>query len=191
MICFILGAIFVWGGFAALLNYNDARGYLVMLFGIGFFVLGFWLRSRKKPLVPAAPSSVQANNAHNESVDQNVSDREPDTTFSFKPTGFTFDCLYSDRYERQDVIIRSRIDDSFHLREYEWEGKPAYALVSDRLNADFAVVPAKLVDKIKELNDNYKIIGHITNIKETPRRRDTVYYCDVQLSCYKDADADV
>lgn len=178
--CYVLGTILIWGGFAALANYNDPRGYFVILMGFGCFGLGIFLKKKmKKP----EPMPINLNTVP---PAQPVQVRQPDMTFSFKPVGSTFDCLYSDIYERQEVLERSGVGDTFHLTEYEWEGKPAFALIHDGMNADFAVVPAKLVKKVKDLYDNYHIIGHITKIGEMPKRDDYIFYCEVQLYCYKD-----
>ncbi|MBE6003764.1 MAG: hypothetical protein E7232_06710 [Lachnospiraceae bacterium] len=178
--CYVLAAILTWGGFAALANYNDARGYLVILMGFVAFGLGIFLKKKIKK-----PEPMQINSAI-APPPKPVQVRQPDMTFSFKPVGSTFDCLYSDIYERQEVLERSGVGDTFHLTEYEWEGKPAFALIHDGMNADFAVVPAKLVKKVKDLYDNYHIIGHITKIGEMPKRDDYIFYCEVQLYCYKD-----
>ncbi|MBR1710096.1 MAG: hypothetical protein IJ719_14915 [Clostridia bacterium] len=175
MFFYIIGFIFVWGGFATLMKGNNA-GYLVLIVGIGFFFLGYILK--KKIRENKAVISSRSSDTGSEGEDS-------EGTITFKAVGSTFDCKYSDRYERQDVLRRSGVNDTFHLQEYEWEGKPAFALISDTLNADFGVVPAKLVRKVKEIYDHYTVIGRITKINMIDKRDDTVYYCEVCLEYYE------
>ena len=65
--------------------------------------------------------------------------RETRKNFSFKAAGFRFECKFPSKgwqQTRQDILIRSKVGDAINLRQYEWEGEPAFALISDRWRAD-------------------------------------------------------
>ena len=107
-------------------------------------------------------------------------------TFSFQAVGFRFKCRFPNgRFDtRQSVLSRSHVGDIITLRQYEWEGKPAFALMSQRCNADLGSAPAGHVNTILELAEKYNVVGKIISIDHIEYRREPYITCDIELSCF-------
>lgn len=110
----------------------------------------------------------------------------PEKTFSFQAAGFRFKCRFPNtRFdERQFILVRSHVGDSVSLRQYEWEGKPAIALISDKYGADLGVVPASHVNTILKLTEKYDVIGKIIDLERIEYRKEFYTKCDIELSCF-------
>lgn len=120
------------------------------------------------------------------SVSEQIQEK-PVKTFSFKAAGFRFECKFPSKgwqQTRQDILIRSKVGDAINLRQYEWEGEPAFALISDRWRADVGVVPAEHIKTVSMLCEEYTVVGKIISLSRIEYRKDFYTICDIQLSCY-------
>lgn len=110
----------------------------------------------------------------------------PEKTFSFSITGTRYPCKFPSRYsERQTTISHSHVGDVVLLKEFEWEGETAFAVVNKRLRTDIGVVPKKLLSKVMALVSEYDIAGKITAINTVEIKGDSCKTCDIILDCYK------
>lgn len=110
----------------------------------------------------------------------------PEKTFSFSITGTRYPCKFPSRYsERQTAISHSRVGDVVLLKEFEWEGEVAFAVVNKKSQTDIGVVPKKLLSKVVALSSEYDITGKITAINTVEIKGDPCQTCDIILNCYK------
>lgn len=171
----ILGVLFIISGVSTFLGIvsppSDPLAGIIAI-GVGIFLI---YRSTKK-----------RNNKH-AIEDLNTPVVPPVKTFSFQAAGFRFDCRFPNKKfsERQAILIRSSVNDTVTLRQYEWEGKPAFALISDNLDADLGVVPAVHVNTVLKLSQEYDIHGKIISLNQIEYRGDPYTTCDIELDCYQ------
>lgn len=167
-----IGILFVLSGISAFLGMgtqpNISTGIITT--GIGVFLI---YRSRKEKTV--------------ESKDAGIDPANPVKTFSFQVAGFRFDCRFpSGRFHnRQILTAHCRVGDAVTLRQYEWEGEPAFAIISQKHDADLGVVPAIHVNKVLELTEDYRVTGKIIALNEITYRGQHYTTCDIELSCYE------
>ncbi len=110
----------------------------------------------------------------------------PDKTFSFALTGTRYPCKFPSRYsERQTAISHSHVGDVVILKEFEWEGEAAFAVVNKRSRTDIGVVPKKLLSKVMALVSGYDITGKIAAINTVEIKGESCKTCDIILDCYK------
>jgi hypothetical protein len=171
----ILGGLFIIFGAGAFVGAGRQQpDYVTGLIAIG---VGAYLiyRSKKK---------VETVKDNRKDIPQQT--EKPEKTFSFQAAGFRFKCRFPNtRFdERQFILVRSHVGDSVSLRQYEWEGKPAIALISDKYGADLGVVPATHVNKILKLAEQYTVSGKIISLERIEYRGDFYTKCDIELSCY-------
>ena len=108
-------------------------------------------------------------------------------TFTFQLAGVTHNCRFPDGYlSRVTTISRSRIGDVVTLHKYEWEGRPAVAVLSPRAkNYDIGVVPADKTKKVCELMDQYNTVTKIVGIEPFEYKGDNYKDCDVMIEYYE------
>ena len=117
-------------------------------------------------------------------------------TLTFNAKGVTYECEHSERFtERQKVLSEAHQGDTVHLLQYEFKGKPAFALIHDGFNSDFGNVPADLVNQVLDMSQKYNITGKITKIgsfrrqigdylpdvPDYERSYQYTYWCEVKL----------
>lgn len=109
----------------------------------------------------------------------------PLKTFSFRVTGTTHLCRFTKHpgTDRSFVISRHKVGAPVYPYIYEWEGKPAVAIISVRDNEDLGVVPANLTKKVAELMQMYNVTGFITMIDTFEWHGEMYRGCDVTLEC--------
>lgn len=75
----------------------------------------------------------------------------------------------------------------FHLQEYVWEGKPAFYIIRDRLNADVGVVPAQLVDRFHKYyhDDRYDIKLTCIGVYSPEDKKDDFVVPEFLFEAYK------
>lgn len=91
-------------------------------------------------------------------------------TYFVTGTGITHDCAFpSPRFKgrsRQFVLDKCKAWEPIYLKPYTWEGRPAYAIMSQKYDTDIGVIPA---DKVKTIQNKSKgadkIAGIITDIR--------------------------
>lgn len=71
------------------------------------------------------------------------------------------------------------------MRQYEWEGEPAFAIISQKHDADLGVVPSIHVNKVLKLTEDYRVTGKIIGLNEIMYRGEPYTTCDIELSCYE------
>ena len=162
--------------------FKKTMSILLIVFGIctfpfgGFIMVGIGIymirRSKKKEQEAAARERIVI---------------DPIKTFSFEAAGFRFNCRFPNNYlrSRQSVLARSRIGDLATLRIFEWEGTPAIAIISQKNGADLGVVPAKHVETVLELCNEFCVVGKIISMNNITYRDEEYYVCGIELSCYK------
>ncbi len=118
---------------------------------------------------------------------ENESLGTPVKTFSFRATGFRFACRFpTNRFkERQNVLIYCKLGDPISLRQFEWEGAPAFAIISNKCGADFSVVPAEHVNAVLDLTEKYIVRGKIIELERIEYRKETYTVASVELDCYE------
>jgi len=118
----------------------------------------------------------------------------PAGTYSFQAVGISFNCRFpSSRFKgrtRQFVLDKCRTGDPVSLKEYEWEGEPALAIMADKYETDIGVVPADQVTRIRKLLQDFREVkGKIIDIRIlNPNTRDYMKMkkiFDVELSYYE------
>jgi len=116
-----------------------------------------------------------------------IPDTAPLGTFTFQLAGVTHNCRFPDgSLSRVTTISRSRVGDTVMLRQYEWEGKPAIAVISPRArNYDIGVVPANKVSTVCKLMDHYNTAAKIVSIEPFQYRGDSYKNCDVMIEYYE------
>lgn len=174
----ILGAMFVLVGISNGLKENDME-FLAVGVAIGAALIFWGLRSRQRR---------QDRNPVIEPVTHDVpvpQERPIEKTFSFRVTGTTHQCRFPKRpgTERTYVIARHRVGDAVYPKLFEWEGRPAVAIMSMKEGVDVGVVPATMTMDVVKLMEAYDISGAII-AKDTFEYRGNSYNgCDVQLIC--------
>lgn len=95
--------------------------------------------------------------------------RVPAGTYSFQAVGITHGCSFpSSRFKgrsRQFVLDKCRTGDPVSLKEYDWNGSPALAIMAEKYGTDIGVVPADQVNRIRKLRQEYEVQGRISDIR--------------------------
>lgn len=177
MIAIISGIILLILGVLALSNFEFLGALFAYAFGIWLIIHG--LRSLKKPK-ESKPAKQKSNY----------------WTLTFNAKGVTYECEHSERFtDRQKVLSEAHQGDTVHLLQYEFKGKPAFALIHDGFNSDFGNVPADLVNQVLDMSRKYNITGKITKIgsfrrqigdylpdvPDYERSYQYTYWCEVKL----------
>lgn len=173
----ILGAMFVLVGITNGLKDND-MAFLSVGVAIGAALIFWGLRSRRRR--PDAEPGEPV--IHEIPVPQ---ERPIEKTFSFRVTGTTHQCRFPKRpgTERSYVIARHRVGDAVYPKLFEWEGRPAVAIMSMKEDVDVGVVPATMTMDVVKLMEAYDIDGTII-AKDSFSYRGNLYNgCEVQLNC--------
>lgn len=174
MIRIILGALMAAFGLL-LLSVNDVILMLVFLVpGILLIYTGVRARTRRKEEQAAAQAFAEELEAMG----------EPAKTFTFRGTGTTRKCKFGSG-TRDGALALSKVGDVCEFRQYEWEGKPAFAIINSRTGDEIAVVPAKDVDKVQNLLANYKAVTLIKNIDVFEWHNDMYHGCEIEMRCYE------
>lgn len=168
MVRIIFGGLFIIGGFSGL----RTGGILSLLFGLVVGALLIW-------------SGCQAIKRKLKDKEKIVDVRESAvTTFSFKPVGTRYECRINGYCKnRQEALALTGIGALCHLQCYEWEGKPAIMIVSDKLGQDIGVVPAKLVNKVLDLMEQYSTVVEIINKDYFKVQGEEYDGCEVKIHC--------
>lgn len=170
----ILGGLFIIAGTGALVGAGRPHPDIatgIIAIGIGAYLI---YRSKKVTSEKTEKNTIPSQT------------KKPVKTFSFQAAGFRFDCRFPNKRfrDRQAVLARCRVGDTVSLRQYEWEGKPAFALISDKCGADLGVIPAIHVNKVLALTEHYTVIGKIIALDEVEYKKDFFTTCDIELSCF-------
>lgn len=176
MIKKIIGGLFVIAGIGALIGAGrEQPDIITAIIGLGLGGYLLYHSSKAKPVKESSSSFPSEPTI------------QPIKTFSFQAAGFRFDCRFPNKHfrDRQSVLARSRAGDTLELRQYKWEGKPAFALISCRHGADVGVVPANHVQTVSELLENYTVTGKIVSLNEIEYQKEYYIKCDIQLSCFE------
>mgnify|MGYP000009518362 FL=1 len=166
----IWGFLFIAAGISIMFGLSDTSPDLwmgVITIGIGLFLLyRSFKQERSVVTVPDVP---------------------PLRTFSFQAAGFRFDCRFPNKKfsRRQLVLSYSNVNDTVTLRQYEWEGQVAFALISDRLGADLGVVPAIHVNTVLKLSQDCDVHGKIISLNRIEYKGDSYTACDIELDCFQ------
>lgn len=171
----ILGGLFIIAGTGALVGAGRPHPDIatgIIAIGVGVYLI---YRSKKKVASEETEKSTTS-----------LQTRKPVKTFSFQAAGFRFDCRFPNKRfrDRQAVLARCRVGDNVSLRQYEWEGKSAFALISDKCGTDLGVIPAIHVNKVLALTEQYTVIGKIIALDEIEYKKDFFTTCDIELSCF-------
>ena len=138
----IVGGIVTLGSFG-LFSESVFGGIVLLLLGGGLIALFFIILARKKKAAEKAAQEAQQQ-------------KRP-IYFSFKVAGVSFD--NDDGRSRQDIIkeIRRTKEVMFSLQRYEYNGKPAIAVIAN--GEQIGNVPAKIVDEVNEAwTKSYKLL---------------------------------
>ncbi len=110
----------------------------------------------------------------------------PVTTFTCMVTGTRFECRFpSGKFtDRQQVLNKLRIGDLVTLKKTEWEGEPAFAVMSTLYGVDIGMIPANNVSKVAKLYDQYQIVGKLTEFSAFEVDGTSYTGCSVELDCY-------
>ena len=109
----------------------------------------------------------------------------PIKTKSLTVTGTRYECLYPNRgiSSRQAAIRRSKIGDPVSLKEYDYQGDPAIAVLNDQLGCDVGVVKNNQYKKtILNAMKKYDTRGEIIDISTFGEDDD--YICQIRIDCY-------
>ena len=173
----IVGALFLIVGISGGIQRGDMSFLAVgVAIGAGLIFWGFRSRRRRTAAEPVEPV------IHEVPVPQEM---PVEKTFSFRVTGTTHQCRFPKRpgTERSYVIARHRVGDAVYPKLYEWEGRPAVAIMSKKEDVDVGVVPATMTMDVVKLMEAYDIDGTII-AKDSFSYRGNLYNgCEVQLNC--------
>lgn len=171
----IIGVCFIISGICISLGIYGQQPDITT--GIGAIGIGIYLLYRSLKMDSKSDTNTPLSSPNKDVV----------KTFSFGATGFRFKCRFPNKKfnYRQAVLVRCNIGDSVKLQQYEWEGKPSFAIISEKYGADLGVVPAIHVNKVLHLINDYSIVGKIISFDKTTYRGETYTTCDIELSCYE------
>ena len=176
MIQIIIGALFLIVGISGGIQRGD-MSFLAVGVAIGAGLIFWGFRSRRRTdAEPVEPVIHEVPVPRVMPVEK---------TFSFRVTGTTHQCRFPKRpgTERSYVIARHRVGDAVYPKLYEWEGRPAVAIMSKKEEVDVGVVPATMTMDVVKLMEAYDISGAII-AKDTFEYRGNSYNgCEVQLNC--------
>lgn len=130
--------------------------------------------TRPAPPAPSAPAKAPKKS----------SGRSP-KTFSFRLAGVVFPCKYKSYTDRQEIIALTEIGEPLELKRYEWEGEPALAVMNPRLGADLGVVPARNVDRVLKLMEQYPLEIYVEENTEFDYKGEDYTGCDIRINCIK------
>ena len=176
MIQIIIGALFLIVGISGGIQRGD-MSFLAVGVAIGAGLIFWGFRSRRRTdAEPVEPVIHEVPVPRVMPIEK---------TFSLRVTGTTHQCRFPKRLgtERSYVIARHRVGDAVYPKLYEWEGRPAVAIMSKKEEVDVGVVPATMTMDVVKLMEAYDISGAII-AKDTFEYRGNSYNgCEVQLNC--------
>lgn len=120
-----LPTILLFFGFLGTIGYLQQKEIVSAVICICIVGAGLCLRKKNK---------VQEQ----QQVGEITSKSKPITTFSCESVGFRFPCRFPNaRFtDRNTLLYKCKVGDDLTLKEYEWEGKIAYALIHNKFGAD-------------------------------------------------------
>ena len=149
-------------------------GLIIYLFGLLLFcgsTLFFTMRQKKsRPKVESRQDF--ASSAFKPSA-------KPSKHLTFHLAGVTFPCYKDGDFLRQDEISDISVNDTIHLEEYQYKGKPAYLVVPDKTGIDIGVVPAHVAEMISNEYAFHKAEGYIKKIEEVESDNPKFDYVEV------------
>ena len=168
----ILGILFLIAGTGALVGAGRPRPDFAT--GIVGVVIGLFL------IYKSVQSKPRKNNSNDMPLEQ------PIKTFSFQIAGFRFNCRFpTTRFEKRQILLNyCKLGDVISLRQFEWEGESAFALINDKYGADIGVVPAEYVNTVLKLNQEYTVHGKIIELNKIQYKGESYTICSVELDCY-------
>lgn len=150
-------------------------GLIIYLFGLLLFcgsTLFFTMRQKKN-----RPKFVKSRQDF-ASSDFKPS-AKPSKHLTFHLAGVTFPCYKDGDFLRQDEISDISVNDTIHLEEYQYKGKPAYLVVPDKTDIDIGVVPAHVAEMISNEYAFHKAEGYIKKIEEVESDNPKFDYVEV------------
>lgn len=181
MVLIVIGALFVLTGIRALTQITEpgALPSMLVCFAIGGALLYLGYKKIKDP--PPAKEPIPEPTA------PPVPSSPPVGTFTFEPTGTRFECCFPTKgyAARQRVLMKSKVGDPVQLRVYEWEGKPAIAVVNARIGADLGVAKKTQSSKLNNLLNDYTVTGAITKFTDFDLKGENYLSCEVKLEYFE------
>ena len=189
MIALIFGVFFIITAIRALFNITQSGALPTMIFclALGGLLLYYGYKRIKNPPPKKEPVPGQT------STSIPTPAQAPTTpvvgTFTFEPTGARFECRFPAPgfNVRQRVLRKSKVGDPVKLQVYEWEGKPAIAVMNERLKADLGVIKKSQVSKLYSILSEYEVIGSISKFSDFDYRGESYRSCEIQLNYHERA----
>lgn len=185
MLCIVIGVFIFVSGFAC---FTAGESVLTMLPAslVCFALGGVLIRSGYKSMKnPKPKSNTIATNSNTTFVPVQTS--PPVGTFTFEPTGTRFECKFPIKgfAMRQRVLQKSKVGDPITLQLYEWEGKPAVAVMNARLGVDLGVAKKAQSSKLNKLMNEYDVAGKIVKFTDFDMKNENYLSCEIQLDYYE------
>lgn len=157
---------------------DPGNGVLCIVFGAALAYWGRYARKKKEAgRVAAVQNEIAGYVAA--SPDPTASD-----TFTFEVTGVTHECRFSSMgRRRQDVMDGIHIGDKVYLKQYEWQGKPAFAVMDPKTNEDIGVAPRGCVKPLLKLVEKYSTSGMVVSKRNFEYKGDYYTGCEVRIDC--------
>ena len=117
--------------------------------------------------------------------DPDVPKSPPVKSKTLTVTGIRYECLYPNKgiFHRQGALRRSKLGDPVSLREYDYQGDPAIAVINDRLGCDVGVVKNNQYKKtILNTMKKYDTRGEIIDLRVFGE--DEEFICQIRIDCY-------
>ena len=177
MIRMVFGALMVLSGIFTLSS-DSKNGLMSIVFGVLFVFWGWYAWTKKKALQQSQVNREIMGYAATTPA------AEATETFTFEVTGVTHECRFSPKgRQRQDVMDDIHIGDSVYLKQYEWQGKPALAVMSPKTSEDIGVAPKGCVKSILSLTGKYDASAIVVSKRYFEYHGNDYATCEVRIDC--------
>ena len=177
MIRMVFGALMVLSGIFTLSS-DSKNGLMSIVFGVLFVFWGWYAWTKKKALQQSQVKMEIMGYAATTPA------AEATETFTFEVTGVTHECRFSSMgRRRQDVMDGIHIGDKVYLKQYEWQGKPAFAVMDPKTNEDIGVAPRGCVKPLLKLVGKYSTSGMVVSKRNFEYKGDYYTGCEVRIDC--------
>lgn len=165
---------------------------LILIFGGSYSIIGtsvfFNLIILNRNKKNQCPPVEQTNSDTSKPVD-NKTKSTPKISYHkmFNVAGVTYNCKLDKNMKRQKLLEYCKKKDKIHLKQYEYNGKPAFLIVLDKNNLDIGSVPANMVPtilKYKDRNTSIEFV-EVSYFKPEDSRKE-INYAKVRFLVYKE-----
>ena len=179
MIRMVLGVFIVVCGIINIPT-DSGSGAMCVVFGITLALWGWYAWTKKKADYVSA--------VHDEIMGYAATALDPAAcdTCTFEVTGVTHECRFSPLgRHRQDVMKEIRVGNQIYLKRYEWQGKPAFAVMSWKSNEDIGVAPRGCVRSLVRLEGKGVTSGIVVSTRNFEYNGDYFNNCEVRIDRIK------